>query len=378
MGFGAWLRGAGREPGSAQPGARWLDWDGVTARARTAAPVTRAQAMGLPGVGRGVRLIADVIGSMAPDAVRWLDDANTPVEVLARPPLLADPDPDWHPRTAWLAAAARDLALDGNVFADKAAATDRLGYPLRLPLVAPDLVEWDPATGRYLVGAPGGQQEWEPGRMFHAAVDVDSGTRMGVGLLAAHQDTLRLIREVEHATYVVMRDGKPAGVLTVDDDLDDQELAGLKAAFLNGVRGDGVAALRRSTFQGMSWSAADLALVPARGHNMRLAADITGVPGYLLGVPSESRVYSNMEDEWSAFVRVTVQRYADPLQGALTRCLPRGQFVRFPVDRISRPGAEVRWRNYATAVGLGAMTVAEVRQDEGLGPLQAQPEGAQP
>ena len=223
----------------------------------------------------------------------------------------------------------------------------------------------------YAIRPPGSGQvrEMSPSDIVHFAVDVDSGSRMGRGILHRYQDVLRVIAVVERATYVVMRDGKPAGLISTDVDMTAEELAAVKGGFIDGVRRDGIGALVRAQFGQISWSASDLALIPAREFNLRLASDVTGVTPYLLGVPSESRVYANIDSEWANFVRVTVQRYTGPMQDALTDCLPRGQTVRYNTDDLARPDAATRWTNHEKAVGMGAMTIDEVRQVERMGPM---------
>lgn len=389
MGLGTWMRP--RHTYAAAPdraGRIWTatDWGGVHSQAAALGPIGRDKAMGLPGIGRGVRLTADVAGQLVPNSVKHVDDPRTPVEVLDRPAVLTDPDPTWHGRVTWQSACVRDMMLEGNTFADKTVMTDRLGYPIVLPLIAPDRVTWEPTRQRgrsgrvyHVTGPDGaGRREVEPGDMFHAAVDVDSGQRMGRGILHTHQDALKLIAATERATFVVMRDGKPVGVLSSDVDMTEDELKAMKASFIEGVAGDGIAALMKATFEHISWNAQDLALVPAREHHLRLAADVTGVSPYLLGVPSESRVYANVADEWSNLVKVTIARYIGPLQDALSKCLPRGTVVRFNTDDIQRPDAKTRWENWRIATEIGAMSVEEIRQEERLGPRLSATEEATP
>jgi HK97 family phage portal protein len=376
------------EHGSA---ARFTHWDDVTATATASPPVDRDTAMGLPGIGRGASIISSVIGQLVPQALRFEPHPDRPIEVLMPPPLILEPDPYWHGGSTWRYAAVMDLVFDGNVFADAEAEVDRRGWPTRLPLIDPARVTWAPIGDGSSMGyvvAPAddpvrdpvrdpGPVEFEPSRMFHAAVDVRSGKRMGRGIIETYQQTLRLIATVERATAVVMRSGRPVGVLSVDEELDGDELAQVKASFLSGVRADGVAALVKSDFRSVSWNASDLALVDTRTHNLRLAADILGIPPYLLGVPSESKTYSNNEDEWTNLIRISAVKYVQPLQDALTRRVPRGQSVRFPVDLLQRPDAKTRWEIHQIAMGLGATSIAEIRQDEGMGPPPAMDAGTE-
>lgn len=387
MGLGRWLT-RGSESGSSDGtrGVRLVPWDDVEASVSAMGPVGREQAEGLPGVGRGVELIRAVIASLTPRTIKYLYSPDRPIEVVPSAQVLLEPDPGWHGRATWASAVVADLAWDGNAFADLTRETDRLGYPTRLPLIAPGRVTWEPSQTRedtktYVVGPDpempgmGGQQrvEVDPSELWHAAVGVDSGRRMGRGILDRYQQALKLIVAVEQATWVVMRDGRPVGVLSVDADMTAAELTAAKQSFIRGVKSDGVAALVKAQFASVGWSATDLALIPAREHNLRLASDLTGVSAYLLGVPSESRVYANSENEWSDFVRVTVERYIEPIQDQLTRCVPRGQWVRYDTDDLARPDAETRWKNWKTAAEIGAMSIEEIRQEERLGPMTGPP-----
>ena len=110
-------------------------------------------------------------------------------------------------------------------------------------------------------------------------------------------------------------------------------------------------------------------MVPTREFNLRLASDITGVPPYLLGVPSESRVYANMETEWANFIRVTLGRYLSPLEHVWSQCFPANKVVRFRTDQLLRADAAARWAMYEAADRIGAMTRDEIREMERMPPL---------
>jgi phage portal protein BeeE len=380
------------------PGWSFRPWDELVAGLATAPHVDRDTAAGLPGIGRGASILASVVSSLTPQSVRHEHDLEVPTEVAPAPSILLEPDPEWHGPSTWRYAAVQDMIFDGNALADREADVDRLGYPRRLPLIRPSRVSWEVRGNRrvYVVDTGGtgdGHSPWwshthpllpdrdqatgqprrevlfEPSRMFHAAVDVRSGERMGRGIIDIYQQTLRLIAAVERATLVVMRAGRPVGILSVDEDLTEDELLQVKSGFMGGVRADGVAALVKARFDSVSWNASELGLIDARNHNLRLAADVLGIPPYLLGVPAESRVYSNNESEWTNLVRISAVKYLLPLADALTRCVPRGQTVRWPVDELQRPDALTRWRIHEIATRVGATSVAEIRQEEGRGPL---------
>jgi HK97 family phage portal protein len=345
-------------------------WPGVLNDAAEVPYVTQEIAEGLPGVGRGIELIAGVIAQLQPILYRNEVDIKAPTERLPTPPLLLDPDPLWHGLPVWLSAMVSAMAWHGNGFAYKGPeVSDGRGYPTRLPLLDPALVSWDPTQPDGATYMVEGWQPVEPGDMFHAPMTARAGYRMGRGILERFQSTLRLMVVTEKAQYVVMKDGQPMGIISLGIDVTPQEANEYKQGFLKAVSESSVAAMGNADFKPVQWSANDLSMVPTREFNLRLASDMTGVPPYLLGVPSESRVYANMETEWANFIRVTLGRYLAPLESAWSKCFPRGTSVRFRVDQLLRADAAARWAVYTAADAIGAMTVDEIRAFEFWEPL---------
>lgn len=374
------VTGEERPQGANLLGGYYLSWPGLLAEVDAGPVITEDQALGLPGIGRGVKLICGVVASLTPHAVRHATEVNVPTKVLNPSRLLTDPDPSWHGPVAWKTAAVHDLIMHGNAFGDATADTDWLGHPQALPLIRADRVSWERSSTRpgqsvYVVlGENGTRTEIAAGDMWHAVVGARSGRRLGRGILATYQRELSIMRAVEQATWVVMKDGRPTGILSIDSDMiTAEELKAHKTAFMSALRESSIPALVKADFKSVGWDANSLALVPAREFNMRLASDITGIPPYLLGVPSESRVYSNMESEWANFLKVTVNTYTLALQEALTRCYPRGTSVYYDTDELRRPELKTRWETWAIAVGINAMSIDEVRAEERLKPRAAQP-----
>jgi HK97 family phage portal protein len=292
--------------------------------------------------------------------------------------VLRDPDPFGLGRAKWHADAVEDLVLIGNAIGDmRSRQAD--GVPDAVPLWEPERVVWarDPSTGlhRYevLTDDPERRITVDPVDVWHAAVGGRSGHRMGTGILQQYPTQLRIMAAVEDAQFVVMRSGRPVGVLSVDADMVPEELRDAKAAFIDGVNADGIAALVKAKFEPVSWNATDLALVPAREFGMRTAALITGVPAYMLGVPSSNRTYSNVESEWRNFVTLTLLRYVRALEDAWSKPFPRHTSVRYNVDSLFQAEALARWQTYALQASLGATSVEEIRQEETMGPMLGSP-----
>lgn len=345
-------------------------WPGIIQGTADIPYVTRQQAEGLPGIGRGVELITTVLSQLSPRLYRHLEQPLEITERMPTPPLLQNPDPSrGHGLPEWLVAAGADLAWYGDAFSYRGVeVTDYRGWPLRLPLLPASRMHWEEGTYVY-TRADGQRENLSPGDVVHFVMNARTESRFGLGILDRYQTELKIMIATEGSQYVIMKDGRPMGILSLGIDVNEEQAAAYKKGFLKAVSENGVAALGNADFKPVQWSSSDLNMVPTREYNLRLASDIVGVPPYLLGVPAESRVYSNMENEWTTFLRVSLARYTKALESGLTGCFPRGTSVMMDTDVLLRSDASTRFGTYATAISAGILTVDEVRQREDLPPL---------
>jgi HK97 family phage portal protein len=344
-------------------------WPGLVNDGAVGPPITREQAEGLPGVGRGARLMAGVVAQLPMIAYRGLLDPDAPNSpVVPQPTVLRNPDPYGLKRSGWLAAVMGDLVWHGNAFAYRGEEVlDYRGFPLRLPLISAEDVLWDDYEHEWLVGPERVPVE-EPG-LLHFQVNAKAGCKLGRGVLAMSQDTLALIKATEHASHVVMASGRPVGVISLDGDPTPEQAKEYKQAFVKAMQESSVAAMSRATFAPVQWNANELALVPMREYNLRLASDVLNVTPYLLGVPSESRVYSNMENEWTTFLRTSLGLYTEAINDTMSTTQPNGTEVRVATDALVRADTKTRWDVYKVAVEIGALSPEEVRNAESMAPL---------
>jgi HK97 family phage portal protein len=344
-------------------------WPGIVNDYVDTGIVTRDQAEGLPGIGRGVRLMSGVVSQLPMVAYRGLTDPTAPNAPLEKQPtVLRNPSPGNLRVSGWLGAVVADLCWYGNAFAYRGPEVcDSRGWPLQLPLISATQVVWNGNSWKWEVGP--NRKEVDQGDLLHFQINARSGDRLGRGILAMYQDTLRLIKATEHASHIVMAHGRPVGVISLEGDPTPQQASDYKVAFLKAMREGSVAAMSRARFEAVQWNAQDLALVPMREYNLRLASDILNITPYLLGVPSESRVYSNMETEWSSFMRTSLGTYVEAINDAMSTTQPNGVEVRISTDALLRADTKTRWEVYDTAVAMGALTTDEVRRAEGLAPI---------
>lgn len=124
-------------------------------------------------------------------------------------------------------------------------------------------------------------------------------------------------------------------------------------------------------FQPLFLNPSDAQWLDVRQFNVTDVARLFGVPSTLMLVALEgnSMTYSNVEQEWLAFVRFTLMGYLRRIEEALTHLAPLGQTVRFNLDALLRSDTSTRYSSYETAIRSGWMTPDEARAHEDLPPL---------
>ncbi|WP_163571151.1 phage portal protein [Fodinicola feengrottensis] len=79
--------------------------------------------------------------------------------------------------------------------------------------------------------------------------------------------------------------------------------------------------------------------------------------------------YANEEQHDLKFLRFTIMPWLAPLEEALSKLLPRGQYVKFNVDALSRPDSATRFANYQIARNIGLQNLDEQRALEDWAPI---------
>lgn len=350
----------------------FIPWNQHVASIDQAPPVTRDEARALPGIGRGVAYQCGVIAQLKPRAYRNVNRDEITEPLWPTPGVLLNPAPDWHPLPTWLYSVAESLKWHGNAFAFRGPRVcDSTGYPVQLPLLNAERMAWRTGFNDYEHTSEGGRiVNLEAGDVLHMAIGVEPERRMGAGILASYQNELKLIRATEQAQFVVMQAGVPTGIIKLTGPTPSPgDAAEVKKKFLESQRVRSVAVIANAEFQSVAWNPNDMAMIPAREFNLRLASDITGTPPYMLGVPSESRVYANQETEWTNFLRGSIGYPIAAIEFGLSTCVPRGTEVKLPIDQLLRADAKTRWDVYRIGHDLEAITTEEIRDLENFGPM---------
>ena len=97
-------------------------------------------------------------------------------------------------------------------------------------------------------------------------------------------------------------------------------------------------------------------------------ARLFGVPARLMNTSlgGASDTYTNLSDENQVFFRHTLMAYLDPIQDALSNCLPRGTRVEFDYDDLFKADTASRYNYYATGIQAGFLTPEYVQNYEGI------------
>jgi HK97 family phage portal protein len=127
------------------------------------------------------------------------------------------------------------------------------------------------------------------------------------------------------------------------------------------------------TYTPLMLKPADLQFLETQKFNTTSIARLFGVPASLMlaAVEGKSQTYSNVEQDWIAYVRFELMRALREIEEAISDLLPHGQVARFKLEALLRTDTKTRYEGHAIALDpvSGWMTKDEVRALEGLAPL---------
>jgi HK97 family phage portal protein len=203
----------------------------------------------------------------------------------------------------------------------------------------------------------------------------------GTGALERFAGTLGYTQTIRDYAAGVFYAGVPAGYLKVTKDGLKQENADdLKAKWMeaHGGRDRSIAVLNATTeFHPLTFTPVDAALIEAMAANQGEVANAFGVPPYMIGAPTDSNTYANVESRRQDLTTFTYLPWATRIEATLDAQLPRGTSVKVGLDALLRADTKTRYESYALGQikpdGSGWMTTDEIRELEDRPPL-GQPE----
>lgn len=329
-------------------------------------PVGSADALSLGSVYRAVNIIA-VAASQLPMRV-----IQNGLEVETST-FVSQPDPQLH-RAAFIEQTVNAMALNGNAFW-------RLGRNSRNEVVTAEnlnpayvAIEVD-REGRTIGYTYQGVKQYGLDEIKHVPLFRVPGNARGISPIDAANKELRgHIDLSSFASDFFHNGGMPLGLLKTDVHLTN-EMAEEAKAWWN----SSASAANGIAVMGNNLSFEKTGLTPAEAQSAELrklsateVARLFGVPASLmLADAGSSLTYSNLQQEWVAFVRFGLTKYTLEIENAMSSLIPnRTKEVRFVYDALLRPDTEARYRAHAVALNNEPfMTVDEVRQLEDMPPL---------
>lgn len=324
--------------------------------------VSVGEALTLPMVYRAIQIHAISGKQLSIDTMRG-------DERIEDHPLTRKPDP-FMSRSAWIEQCIVSLASTGNCYWE---IVGDVVEPSALPVLNPLDVRIRTnregrVTGYYYRG-----REFRPSQIKHLTLMRVPGTAYGLGPIQAAQPDLRgAIDTRDYASTWFDSGGQPPGVLSTDQYLAPDQLTQWKTEWhANASAKNGVAVLGNGlTYSPIFLSPKDVQFIESQQFNVLTIARMFGTPASLMLTAVEgpsggkSQMYSNVEQDWLAYVRFSLMAYLVEIEDAITSILPGRQRARFNIEALLRADTTTRYAAHATAIGMGLYGAGYARRIE--------------
>lgn len=333
-------------------------------------PVSRALALSVPAVARGVDLLATTVAGLP---IERIDAAGQRTDLG----WIEQPEAG-RSRYSTFLDVATDLIFDGKSYmrvinrgADRAPLLGGIEY-LDLERVSSfkvgtktvltvDGIEVDPVD---IIGFEG----WHSGIRFHGARIIRTALALEAAARRYADNPSPTERLRNTSTY----------------ELSDDEIDALILRYKTSRNAEGVSYTNAGVeVDVVGWDAAQLQLVEARQFTAAMIANLVGVPSHLIAgaaaASGGSLTYENVSQENRAFIDYGLKPLArsiearlslsDPATSAWTnQVTPLGTVVRFNFDALLRGNPLERAQLYQILIPLGVLTVEEARAMEDMTP----------
>ena len=336
------------------------------------------------------RYIADSIAAMPLEAYRKVGEEQIPIDL---PVLFTDPSIFGGPFD-WVQRALTSLLLRGNANG-MITEFDYSGWPRQIEWLQPDEVTLLNNSSTQVLLFYGGRVDWRllgqhiepwrprgqgiPGELVHVPWYVLPGFIQGLSPISAFRVTIESGQHAQkYGRDFFRQGGRPPGVLETAQPINEAQANEIKARFKVAASGVDTVVLGAGVqYKPFTVPPEDSQFLETIKANATQIASIYGLPPSRVGgdAGSHSRTYANVEQEAQDLVNA-LQPYLTKLEQAFSNLLPRGQYVKFDVDSTVRADMAARYAAYQIALGgpMGSgrpfMTVDEIRQIEGLEPME--------
>jgi HK97 family phage portal protein len=286
-------------------------------------------------------------------------------------PLTRKPDPG-SSRSSWIEQLVVSMASTGNGYAE--IIRDAFGQAIALPVLNPLQVRIHANSAGTVTHYVYRGRELQPRDVMHVTLLRVPGSAYGLGPVQAAQPDLRgAISTRDYAAAWLDDSGVPTGVLKTEQNITPAVATDAKTRWnTDAGQKNGVVVLGNGLdYRPIFLSPKDVQFIESQQFSVVQIARLFGVPASLMlaAVEGNSQSYANVEQDWLAYVRFTLMGYLTEIEDALADLLPGARRARFNVEALLRADTTTRYQSFKTAIEAGFMTVAEVREIEGLAPL---------
>lgn len=337
--------------------------DGLTVPARdSSGAVTSGEALGLIAVYRAISIQVIAVKQLSLDVERGGKRIDRPA-IIRRPSLDCS-------LGAFLEQTVMSRELAGNAY--WLIVRDSAGAVRELEVLNPhDVTIRTNAAGR-VVGYTYRGRDLKRDEVRHLPKRRVPGTPYGLGPIQAARTELRgAIDTRDYASGWFADSGLPAGgYWTTDKPLAPGQAAKTRAELKKATADRGGAPVVDSGLElrPFGLSPEDAQWLQAQQWNTTSIARLFGVPLTLMAavLDGNSMTYSNVTQEWLAYVRFTLADDLIEIEEAFTDVLPPAHRARFAVEALLRSDIAGRYAAHESAIRAGWMTPNEVRGIENL------------
>ena len=326
------------------------------------------RAMSLISVYRAVHVHATVAVQLSLDSYRGSRVVDPAPSILRRP------DVDTN-REIFVEYTSNCLWLTGNAFWRKLRAPSSSSTPGAVVSVTPlnpneVHVSEDAKTRRPVYQYRG--ETIPEGDIQHLKMLRVPGHVRGLGpIQAARMELEGALDARDYGNSWFQEGQQPSGILSSDQVLTAEAAQDYKQRWED-APGHGVRVLGSGlNYEPMLLKPADVQFLETQKFSTTQVARLFGVPAsvMLAAVEGQSRVYSNVLEEWRSYLQFSAMKPLREIETNLSDLLPGPQTARFNLEGFLRLDTARRYEAHRTGIEAGFLTVDEVREIENLPPL---------
>lgn len=334
--------------------------------------VTEKTALAIAATYRCALILADAVATLPFDVFRGAKEAKSR---LAKPPVLLSPYSEILP-ISWWTQAVVSLTLRGNFYGHIIARDNRL-YPSQIKPVHPDQVR----VRRLADGTP----EWRfagevvpADDVFHVPYLSVPGGLVGLNPIEYLRHTFGLAHAAEmYGAAFFQNSAFPSGLISVEGDLETDEVLALQQDWNQGHQGIGQAhrigvITGGADFHAISIAPEDAQFIQSRDLSRAEIAMTFGIPPHMIGDVDRTTSWGmGIEQQERMFNNSTLNGILHRFAQAFSSndVTPNGQYLEFDMSERYKGDQLTRFQAYVLARNGGWMNVDEIRAAEGQAPV---------